>query len=83
VIDAIAIMARFEALSPRLNERALRLFVASEARATGRGRGTAVSNATGVARSTINRRSMELRSSEPQHALRIHRPGEGGRRPKM
>ena len=59
MIDAIAIKARFEALSPRLNERARRLFVASEARAAGRGGVTAVSNATGVARSTINRGLVE------------------------
>jgi hypothetical protein len=52
MIDILAIKARFAALSPLLNERARRLFVASEARAVGRGGLTAVSNATGVARST-------------------------------
>jgi len=82
VIDGIAIKARFEALSPRLNERARRLFVASEARAAGRGGVTAVSNATGVARSTINRGLVELRSAEPQPVSRIRRPG-GGRKPKI
>jgi hypothetical protein len=81
VIDAIAIKVRFEALSPRLNERARRLFVASEARAAGRGGVTAVSNATSVARSTINRGLVELRNAEPQHAG-IRRPG-GGRKPKI
>jgi hypothetical protein len=82
VIDTIAITARFKALSPRLNERARRLFVASEARAAGRGGVTAVSNATGVARSTINRGLVELCSAEPQPASRIRRPG-GGRKPKI
>jgi transposase len=82
VIDTIAIRARFAALSPLLNERARRLFVASEARAAGRGGITAVSSATGVARSTINRGLAELRSTEPRHASRIRRPG-GGRKPKI
>src|SRR5246127_4391342 len=82
MIDAIAIKVRFEALSPLLNERARRLFVASEARAAGRGGVTAVSNATGVARSTINRGLAELRSAEPQHSSRIRRAG-GGRKPKV
>jgi hypothetical protein len=65
-----------------LNERAWRLFVASEAGAAGRGGVTAVSSATGVARSTINRGLVELRSAEPQHPSRIRRPG-GGRKPKV
>ena len=82
MIDTIAIRSRFEALSARLNERARRLFVASEARAAGRGGVTAVSYATGVARSTINRGLAELRSAESQHASRIRRPG-GGRKPKI
>jgi hypothetical protein len=82
VIDTIAIKARFEALSPRLNERARRLFVASEARAAGRGGVTAVSAATGVARSTINRGLVELSCTEPRHTSRIRRPG-GGRKPKI
>jgi hypothetical protein len=82
VIDILAIKARFVALSPLLNERARRLFVASEARAVGRGGVTAVSNATGVARSTINRGLAELRSAEPQHSSRVRRPG-GGRKPKI
>jgi Rhodopirellula transposase DDE domain len=82
VIDTLAIKARFEALSPRLNERARRLFVASEARAAGRGGVTAVSAATGVARSTINRGLVELSCTEPGHTSRIRRPG-GGRKPKI
>ena len=82
MIDTIAIKARFEALSPRLNERARRLFVASEACAAGRGGVTAVSDATGVARSTITRGLVELRCTEPEHTSRIRRPG-GGRKPKI
>jgi len=73
--------ARVEALSPLLNERARRLFVASEARAAGRGGVTAVSNATGVACSTINCGLAELPGAEPQPASCIRRPG-GGRKQK-
>jgi hypothetical protein len=81
VIDVGAIKARFDALSPFLDERARRLFAAAEARAAGRGGIIAVSTATGVARSTIGRGLAELRSGETRHSSRIRRPG-GGRRPK-
>jgi len=47
VIDIAVIKARFEALAPVLDERARRLFAASEARAAGRGGVVAVSRATG------------------------------------
>lgn len=82
MIDTIAIRARFETLAPFLNERARRLFAASEARAAGRGGVTAVSEATGVARSTIGRGLAELRSVKTPPSRRIRRPG-GGRRPKI
>lgn len=82
MIDTVAIRARFEALSPLLNERARRLFVASEAHAAGWGGVTAVSRATCVARSTINRGLAELRLTEPQPSSRIRRPG-GGRKQKV
>jgi hypothetical protein len=55
VIDIASIRARFEALEPVLDERGRRLFAASEARAAGRGGIVAVSQATGIARSTIDR----------------------------
>jgi transposase len=82
MIDSIAIKARFAALSPLLNERARRLFVASEARSAGWGGVTAVSHATGVARSTINRGLAELRAAKPGVSCRIRRPG-GGRKQKI
>jgi hypothetical protein len=82
VIDTVAIRARFEALAPHLNERARRLFAASEARAAGRGGITAVCEATGVARSTIGRGLVELRNGETASSRRIRRPG-GGRKPKV
>jgi len=62
VIDTAAIKARFEALEPVLDERERRLFAASEARAAGHGGVVAVSRATGIARSTIDRGLADLRS---------------------
>ncbi len=82
MIDTDAIKARFEALSPHLNERARRLFAASEAHAVGRGGVTAVAEVTGVARSTIGRGLAELRSEGGASSRRIRRPG-GGRKPKV
>lgn len=82
MIDVIAIRARFETLAPYLDERARRLFAATEARAAGRGGVAAVSEATGVARSTIGRGLAELRSGNAQLTRRVRRPG-GGRKPKI
>ena len=80
MIDRAGIKARFETLAPHLDERARRLLAATEAHAAGRGGVAAVSEATGVARSTIGRGLAELRSTASlKH--RIRRPG-GGRRPK-
>jgi hypothetical protein len=83
MIDKETIRTRFEALSPHLNERARRLFAASEAQAAGRGGVAAVAAATGVARSTIGRGLAELRGEQHASSGRIRRPG-GGRelRPK-
>jgi hypothetical protein len=82
MIDIGAIKTRFETLAPYLDERARRLFAATEARAAGRGGIAAVSEATGVARSTIGRGLAELRSENAQLTRRIRRPG-GGRKPKI
>jgi Rhodopirellula transposase DDE domain len=79
VIDASAIKARFEALAPYLDERGRRLFAASEARAAGRGGVTAVSDATGVARSTIGRGLSDLRMGVQQFGNRVRRVGGGGK----
>src|ERR1700712_4901371 len=80
--DTSAIKARFQALAPYLNERARRLFAASEALAAGHGGVTAVSEATGVARSTIGRGLAELRRDETPASARVRRPG-GGRKQKV
>lgn len=81
MIDVVAIKARYDTLAPHLDERARRLFAASEARAGGRGGVSAVSRATGVARSTIGRGLADLEGHDARAAGRIRRPG-GGRKPK-
>ncbi len=65
-----------------LDERGRRRFAAAEALTAGRGGISAVSRATGVARSTIGRALQELRSGEEPDAERVRRPG-GGRKPLM
>lgn len=79
MIDADAIKARFARLSPYLDERARRLFAANEALTAGWGGITAVSQATGIARSTIGRGLVELRSAAAPLMGRIRRPGGGNK----
>ncbi len=79
MIDTAAIKARFERLVPYLDERARRLFAANEALTAGWGGITAVSEATGVARSTIGRGLAELQSESAPQSRRIRRPGGGGK----
>jgi hypothetical protein len=71
---------RYDAVSPNLDEKGLRLFAASEALAAGHGGIVAVSEATGIARSTIGRGLKELAAQDnapPQN--RVRRTG-GGRK---
>ncbi len=77
MIDESAIRLRFEALAPVLDERARRRFAAAEAMSAGRGGVSAVTRATGVARSTIGRGLAELRSGETLDTSRVRRPGGG------
>jgi hypothetical protein len=79
MIDTVAISARFDALSPFLNERERRLVAASEARTAGRGGVAAVSRATGIARSTIGRGLADLRAGVGQLGGRVRRAGGGGK----
>jgi hypothetical protein len=79
VIDISAIKARFEALALALDEKGRRLFAASEARAAGRGGVVAVSRATGLARSTIDRGLADLRSGAVMSSMRVRRQGGGGK----
>src|ERR1019366_157947 len=77
MIDESAIRLRFEALAPVLDERGRRRFAAAEAVAAGRGGVSAVTRATGIARSTIGRGLVELRGRETGATDRVRRPGGG------
>ena len=79
VIDVDDIRNRYEHSRPFLDERGRRLFAANEALAQGRGGVSAVSAATGVARSTINRGVRELRAGQNPIGNRVRRGG-GGRK---
>jgi hypothetical protein len=74
------IRERFEALSPHLDERARRLFAATEAAAFGHGGIAVVSRVTGIAASTIGRGLRELAAHATLEAGRVRRSG-GGRKP--
>ena len=82
MIDTAAIATRFEALEPSLDEKERRLFAANEARAAGRGGIAAVSEATGIARSTIGRGLADLRSGAVLFSARVRRRG-GGSKPAI
>ncbi len=68
---------RWEADGSKRDERGRRLFAASEARAAGRGGLVAVSEITGLARSTIGRGLKDL--DEPPPGGRVRRKGGGPR----
>jgi DDE family transposase len=80
MIDQAPIRKRFTAIEPHLDERARRLLAATEARAAGYGGIAAVSQATGVAPSTIARGLQDLTAADPLPLGRVRRPG-GGRKP--
>ena len=80
MIDREQIHERFTAIAPHLDERARRLLVATEARAAGYGGIAAVSQATGVAPSTIARGLQDLAAEPPLAPGRVRRSG-GGRKP--
>jgi hypothetical protein len=80
MIDADTIRARYEQMAPFLDERGRRLFVAGEALSLGHGGVTAVSAATGMARSTINRGLGELKAGHADLGGAIRRPGGGRKR---
>ena len=80
MIDEAAIASRFEGVQPHLDERALRLWAACEARAIGRGGVAAVVRATGMSRPRICRGLIEL-GGEPLPKGRVRRAGAG--RPKV
>jgi hypothetical protein len=79
MIDERAIRERYEAIRDQLDERGRRLFAAAEARSAGRGGVVAVSQATGLARGTIERGLKDLDQPAPPDG-RVRRPGSGRRR---
>ena len=62
MIAVAAMRTRYRRIAGCLDERGRRLFAATEAMAVGLGGVTAVSAATGIARSTINRGIAELKA---------------------
>ena len=81
-MDIGVLRAKFESLGPALNERARRLWAATEAKAVGHGGIALVSLATGISYSTIVRGRRELESGQTAEPGRVRRPG-GGRKKNM
>jgi len=79
MIDQDRIRERFTAVSPQFDERARRLLAATEAHAVGYGGIAAVSQATGLAPSTIGRGLQDLAAETPLAPGRVRRAG-GGRK---
>jgi hypothetical protein len=79
MIDTQAIRQRWEAVGSKLDERGRRLFAAGEARAAGRGGLEAVSEITGIARSTLGRGKRDL-DATPLPKGRSRRAGGGRKR---
>jgi hypothetical protein len=77
VIDVDDIQLRWQQTAPLLDERDRRLFAANEAMALGYGGVMAVSAATGLARSTINRGIREVCANRNEVVQRVRRPGAG------
>lgn len=75
--DTSVIRERFTAVERELNERSRRLLAAAEAKTAGYGGITAVSRATGVARSTIGRGLKDL-ATPGSLSGDVRRPGGGG-----
>ena len=73
------IRQKYLALQDALDERARRLWAATEARAAGRGGFTAVLQATGMSSKTLAGGITELDSSDKLPSNRVRRPG-GGRK---
>ncbi|MCH8965121.1 MAG: ISAzo13 family transposase [Planctomycetes bacterium] len=81
--DVAVIRQKYLALRDVLDERARRLWAASEARAAGRGGFTAVVKATGMSSKTLARGIRELDSGEKLPLNRIRRPGGGRKAAKI
>ena len=80
MVDDIGLIAsKFEALAPALNERARRVWAATEAKAFGRGGIAAVSRATGISVSTLRRGLEELDAANVVEPGRFRPPRRGGK----
>lgn len=77
--DTAAIAARFQALSPLVDERVRRLLAAAESQAIGKGGISAVARATGISRPVIRQGIAELKDPSHLQPGRIRLPG-GGRK---
>ncbi|MCA1790206.1 MAG: ISAzo13 family transposase [Thioalkalivibrio sp.] len=71
---------KYALLKPALNERARRLWAATEAMALGHGGIEMVTRATGISRSTISRGIKELKRGAAIEPARTRRPGGGRKR---
>src|SRR5208337_1866317 len=80
MIDVTAIRQRYLSLSAHLDERARRIFAATEARTAGYGGIAAVSRATGIATSTIGRGLADLSTTDQLAPGCVRRPGGGGKK---
>ena len=80
--DIGIVREKYTALSSELDERARRIWAATEARAFGRGGIALVSRATGISVSTIRRGIKQLRSGAVAAPGRVRRRG-GGRKPAL
>ncbi len=78
-MDVEPLRSKYKALASVLNERARRIWAATEAREAGRGGITLVARATGISYSTIVRGLQELKSRRLAPPNRIRRAG-GGRK---
>jgi hypothetical protein len=79
-VDSETLRTKYTALAPVLTERSRRLWAATEARALGHGGIESVKQATGLARSTIERGIRDLASGETLSPERTRRPGGGRKR---
>ena len=73
------IVAKYTVVAPLLNERARRLWAATESIAIGRGGDSLVSSATGLARETIRKGRREIAEGIPASG-RVRRAGAGRRK---
>jgi hypothetical protein len=68
--DIATIEAKYQTLSSRLDEAAMRLWAATEARSLGRGGVSRVAKATGISRTTIYAGLAELKAPVPVVAVK-------------